>query len=168
MRRISWLAAEPVSFSRRTLLHGVSKSKTLWCIKWPLCFKGLIKALLGNTEAGMQLVDQTDTTPNGKQYVIEHVCLSITSVSSSRITLRVNCFIFCVICRLLSSVCTFQVLSVAWPNAAVYTDCKFLTVCLPDVRADNVSLAIARGHKLSRLGSFAIIFCYTALNGWIL
>ena len=25
MRRISWLAAEPVSFSRRTLLHGVSK-----------------------------------------------------------------------------------------------------------------------------------------------
>ena len=25
MREISWLAAEPVSFSRRTLLHGVSK-----------------------------------------------------------------------------------------------------------------------------------------------
>ena len=25
MRGISWLAAEPVSFSRRTLLHGVSK-----------------------------------------------------------------------------------------------------------------------------------------------
>ena len=25
MRRISWLGAEPVSFSRRTLLHGVSK-----------------------------------------------------------------------------------------------------------------------------------------------
>ena len=25
MRRISWLAAEPVSFSRRALLHGVSK-----------------------------------------------------------------------------------------------------------------------------------------------
>jgi len=25
MRRISWLAAEPVSFSRRTLLHEVSK-----------------------------------------------------------------------------------------------------------------------------------------------
>ena len=25
MRRISWLFAEPVSFSRRTLLHGVSK-----------------------------------------------------------------------------------------------------------------------------------------------
>ena len=26
-RGISWLAAEPVSFSRRTLLHGVSKYK---------------------------------------------------------------------------------------------------------------------------------------------
>jgi len=25
MRGISWIAAEPVSFSRRTLLHGVSK-----------------------------------------------------------------------------------------------------------------------------------------------
>jgi hypothetical protein len=25
MRGISWLAADPVSFSRRTLLHGVSK-----------------------------------------------------------------------------------------------------------------------------------------------
>jgi len=25
MQGISWLAAEPVSFSRRTLLHGVSK-----------------------------------------------------------------------------------------------------------------------------------------------
>jgi len=25
MRRISWIAAGPVSFSRRTLLHGVSK-----------------------------------------------------------------------------------------------------------------------------------------------
>jgi len=25
MRGISWLAAEPVSFSRRTVLHGVSK-----------------------------------------------------------------------------------------------------------------------------------------------
>jgi hypothetical protein len=25
MREISWLVAEPVSFSRRTLLHGVSK-----------------------------------------------------------------------------------------------------------------------------------------------
>jgi hypothetical protein len=25
MRVISWLTAEPVSFSRRTLLHGVSK-----------------------------------------------------------------------------------------------------------------------------------------------
>ena len=25
MRGISWLAAEPVSFSRRTLIHGVSK-----------------------------------------------------------------------------------------------------------------------------------------------
>ena len=25
MRGISWLAAEPLSFSRRTLLHGVSK-----------------------------------------------------------------------------------------------------------------------------------------------
>ena len=30
MRGISWLAAKPVSFSRRTLLHGVSKSVTLY------------------------------------------------------------------------------------------------------------------------------------------
>jgi len=29
MRGISWLAAEPVSFSRRTLLHGVGRCRLL-------------------------------------------------------------------------------------------------------------------------------------------
>ena len=33
MRGISWLAAEPVSFSRRTLLHGVSKC-LICCVNW--------------------------------------------------------------------------------------------------------------------------------------
>jgi hypothetical protein len=37
MRGISWLAAEPVSFSRRTLLHGVSKYYTV-----PFIFKLLL------------------------------------------------------------------------------------------------------------------------------
>ena len=38
MRGISWLAAEPVSFSRRTLLHGVSKYLIIgtWPISLPL------------------------------------------------------------------------------------------------------------------------------------
>ena len=30
MRGISWLAAKPVNFSRRTLLHGVCKQATSW------------------------------------------------------------------------------------------------------------------------------------------
>lgn len=42
---------------------------------------GLNKALLGNTEAGMQLADQTDTMQNGKQYIIKHVCLSANNVT---------------------------------------------------------------------------------------
>jgi hypothetical protein len=46
-----------------------------------MCFKGLNKALLGHTEAGTQLADQSDTTQNGKRYIIKHVCLSITGVS---------------------------------------------------------------------------------------
>jgi len=42
----------------------------------------------------MQLADQTDATQNGKQYIIKHVGLSSTGVSSPRITLRFNCFVF--------------------------------------------------------------------------
>jgi hypothetical protein len=49
MRGISWLAAKPVSFSRRTLLHGVSKkastksnslSLIFWSRRWRLIFVG--------------------------------------------------------------------------------------------------------------------------------
>ena len=42
MRRISWLASKPVSFSRRTLLHGVSKylfTMYLWLFLKTLCLK---------------------------------------------------------------------------------------------------------------------------------
>jgi hypothetical protein len=44
MRGISWLAAEPVSFSRRTLLHGVSKYMTNKVIveKTNVCFYSII------------------------------------------------------------------------------------------------------------------------------
>ena len=34
MRGISWLAAKPVNFSRRTLLHGVSKQVLKWRFWW--------------------------------------------------------------------------------------------------------------------------------------
>jgi hypothetical protein len=45
MRGVSWLAAEPVSFSRRTLLHGVSKMYepkhhipfSAWLVLWKGC-----------------------------------------------------------------------------------------------------------------------------------
>jgi len=49
----------------------------------------------------------------------------------------------------------------AWTNAAVYKDCKFLTVCLLDVTAGTISLVIARRHKLSRLRSIAIILLHS-------
>ena len=38
VRGISWLAAEPVRFSRRTLLHGVNKDKT-WLTPFWLAWK---------------------------------------------------------------------------------------------------------------------------------
>ena len=48
MRGISWLAAEPVSFSRRTLLHGVSKSIRLFRL-WTILVADTVRHLTFHT-----------------------------------------------------------------------------------------------------------------------
>ena len=49
MRGISWLAAKPVSFSRRTLLHGVSKYS--WHVVFNLLWTNILKAHMANCYA---------------------------------------------------------------------------------------------------------------------
>jgi len=79
MRRISWAAAEPVSFSRRTLLHGVSKYAPI--IKRNNC----IYATLGTCHsvwmtvwyAGCTLHTRQSSTQDNKYQVLhKHSCFS--------------------------------------------------------------------------------------------
>jgi len=64
MRGISWLAAEPVSFSRRTLLHGVSKCRKP---RQPCytCLKDTVgdKAAVGSATVAVNTRPEHNTSP---------------------------------------------------------------------------------------------------------
>jgi hypothetical protein len=59
MRGISWLAAEPLSFSRWTLLHGVSK----W-LQWNKCVVALV-VLLQYSSASLEMAKNAETCGRG-------------------------------------------------------------------------------------------------------